>query len=211
MLQPSTDFRDPQAVWVNPKFLDTLPEEEIRSGFAENFKHALIADRELWEDFRSLKNLREVKWESLLTRSVQIKQRVVEKDPFEKGLRKALNYGHTIGHAVESMALKNEQPLLHGEAVAIGMICESYLSQKNMGLSGDELSDIVEVIQRHYPHFPFSENDFPELLRLMGKDKKNRGGKINFSMLPAIGEVEVNQICSAEEIEESLCFYLEKN
>jgi 3-dehydroquinate synthase len=204
-------FRDPQAVWVNPVFLNTLPDGEIRSGFAEIFKHALIADKALWNDLRGTENLREVDWEPLLTRSLGIKKQVVEEDPFEKGIRKALNFGHTIGHAVESLALQKKQPLLHGEAVAIGMVCESFLSQKNTGLSDGELSEIVEVIERHYPHFSFSENDFPELLRLMRKDKKNRAGKINFSMLPTIGRVQVNQVCEAKEIEAALRFYIEKN
>lgn len=198
-------FRDPQAVWVNPVFLDTLPDSEIRSGFAEIFKHALIAERSLWENLRNLKNLREVEWESLLAQSLRIKQRVVEEDPFEKGIRKALNFGHTIGHAVESMALRKEQNLLHGEAVAIGIVCESFLSKKNK-----ELSEIMAVIRKHYPPFSFSESDFPELLQLMTKDKKNRGGKINFSLLPSIGEVEVNQVCEVEEIKTALRFYLEK-
>jgi len=203
-------FRDPQAVWVNPLFLNTLPDSEIRSGFAEIFKHALIADNELWENLRSLKKLREVEWEPLLAQSLRIKQRVVEEDPFEKGIRKALNFGHTIGHAVESMALRKKQSLLHGEAVAIGMVCESFLSVKNNGLSEDELNEITETIQRHYPPFSFSESDFPELLQLMTKDKKNRGGQINFSMLPVIGEVEVNQVCEEREIKQALHFYLEK-
>lgn len=203
-------FRDPQAVWVNPEFLATLPDGEIRSGFAEIFKHALIADRDLWSDLRSVKNLRDVDWEPLLAHSLRIKKQVVEEDPFEKGIRKALNFGHTIGHAVESMALRKKQPLLHGEAVAIGMVCESFLSEKHKGLSEGELSEIVRVIEAHYPHFPFSENDFPELLRLMRKDKKNRDGQINFSMLPSIGEVEINQVCKIPEIEKALRFYLEK-
>lgn len=197
-------FRDPRAVLADPTFLATLPDAEIRSGFAEIFKHALIMDKVLWEDLQKIKDLRKTEWESLLTRSLRIKQRVVEEDPFEKSIRKALNFGHTIGHAVESLALQNARPLLHGEAVAIGMVAESFLSKKQTGLPEAELGEITAFVRRHYPPFSFSENDLPELLRLMGKDKKNRGGEINFSLLPAIGEVKVNQICGTEEITESL-------
>ena len=201
-------FHDPLAVWVNPVFLGTLDDGQIRSGFAELFKHALIADREHWGNLRSINNLREINWEPFLTPSLRIKKRVVEEDPFEKGFRKALNFGHTIGHAVESFALQKKQTLLHGEAVAIGIICESFLSGKNKGLPERELSEITDFIRRIYPHFYFSENDFPELMQLMEKDKKNRGGQINFSLLPAIGEVEVDQVCGVGDIEEALRFYM---
>lgn len=202
-------FRDPKAVFVNPEFLKTLPDGELRSGFAEIFKHALIADAKLWDDLQAVENLREIDWEPLLAHSLRIKQQVVEADPFERGLRKALNFGHTIGHAVESLALQRNQPLLHGEAVAIGIVCESWLSKKFAGLSANELEFVSAFVQRLYPKHSFSEADFPELLRLMTKDKKNRGGAINFSFTPAIGQVAVNQVCDEKNIAESLRFYLD--
>lgn len=201
-------FHDPRAVFINPAFLKTLPEAELRSGFAEIFKHALIADAGLWQDLQAVADFQKIDWEPLLARSLRIKQQVVEADPFEQGLRKALNFGHTIGHAVESLALQQGRPLLHGEAVAIGCVCEAFLSKKISGLTDGEVAAVAGFVRQRYPHFSFLENDFPELLRLMGKDKKNRAGQIRFALLPVIGQVIVDQVCDEQAIAESLRYYL---
>ena len=143
-------FKDPQAVLVDIRFLHTLPDHEVRSGFAEIVKHSLIADREQWNKIKELQELKDIDWEEYIYPSLLIKQQVVEQDPYEKGIRKALNFGHTIGHAIEGLALETARPLLHGEAIAIGMICESWLSHKIVGLPPKELADITNFFLRIY-------------------------------------------------------------
>jgi len=208
-------FQNPVAVLVDPTFLKTLPLSEIRSGFAEVFKHALIADAAQWRELQQITDLLAVDWAKYLAPSLSIKKRIVEEDPTEKGIRKALNFGHTIGHAVESVSLgindqspiTNHQSLLHGEAVALGIICESWLSHKILGLSTAELNEIVAFVQRFYPHWPLTEEDFPAVFDIMKKDKKNVGGRINFTLLPALGEARIDQFCEVGVIEEALRFY----
>jgi 3-dehydroquinate synthase len=205
-------FANPKAVFISPQFLDTLPPREVRSGFGEIIKHALIADAKQWQQLRKIKDLTKVDWTKIIIPSLKIKQHVVKIDPFEKGLRKALNFGHTIGHAVESMALATENPLTHGEAIAIGMICEAYLSKILRGLSDGELSDICAFILNIYEKFNIQQFDVQQLIALMRQDKKNdSASKINFSLLPKIGFVEVNCIASATEIADALTFYKNLN
>ncbi len=201
-------FKNPKAVFVNPVFLQTLPESEIWSGFAEVFKHALIADADLWHDLQKVTSLSALDWQPLLARSLRIKKQVVEIDPYEKGLRKALNFGHTIGHAVESFSFSADKPLLHGEAVAIGIVCESWLSNKEGGLSQKSLEQIAAFVKKRYPSFSFQEKDFPRIMEFMKKDKKNRDGRINFTFIPEVGKVEWDQYCEEEIIRESLRYYL---
>ncbi len=201
-------FKNPIAVFVDPEYLKTLPDGEIRSGFAEIFKHALIADANLWNDLKKINDLSEINWPPILTRSLRIKQKVVTEDPFEKGLRKALNFGHTIGHAVESFSLKTDKPLLHGEAVAIGIVCESWLSHKADSLSENELKEITDFARKFYPPYIFEEINFAEIISYMKKDKKNRSGAINFTFLPNIGKIKINRTCGEELIKESLKYYL---
>ena len=201
-------FANPKAVFISPDFLDTLSLREVRSGFGEIIKHALIADAKQWQDLRKMMDLTAVDWTKIITPSLKIKQYVVEIDPFERGLRKALNFGHTIGHAVESKALTSENPLTHGEAIAIGMICEAYLSKILRGLSDAELMDICTFILKIYGHYDLQSFDFPSLIALMRQDKKNdSAANINFSLLPKIGSVEVNCIAMEAEIEAALSFY----
>lgn len=201
-------FRDPQAVLIDPVFLKTLPEGEIRSGLAEVIKHALIADAGQWAQLQVLDGVSAVTdWPAVISASLRIKQRIVEADPFEMGLRKALNFGHTVGHAVESLALQGPAPLRHGEAVAIGMICEAFLSRRRLGLAEEQLQAISRFIIRIYGHHTQPADTFEELLRLMGNDKKNEGGQINFSLLPRIGAIEVNCTAGAGEVRESLGYY----
>ena len=202
-------FKNPKAVFVEPVFLKTLPERQIRSGFAEVFKHALIGDARLWEKLQRLTSLDDADWDSLLIPSLSIKQKIVEEDPYEKGIRKALNFGHTVGHAVESFSFETKYPLLHGEAVATGIICESWLSHKVAGLPARDLENIVQFIRRFYPPFSFNEKDFPQLLGFMKKDKKNQGGRINFTLINPLGQAVIDQSCEEKLMEESLKFYLE--
>jgi 3-dehydroquinate synthase len=200
-------FANPKAVFIHSDFLKTLPPREIRSGFAEIVKHALIADKKQWIALQKITDLGSVEWSKYLVPSLKIKQKVVKIDPFEKGLRKALNFGHTIGHAIESMALESDEPLTHGEAIAIGMICEAYLSHKIQGLKKEELDVIVSFILTHYPKYNIQRFDFKHLIDLMRQDKKNESADINFSFLPTIGAVEVNCTAPPQLINESLMFY----
>jgi len=197
-------FRNPQAVLADPVFFRTLPARELRSGFAEIIKHSLIASREQWGRIACITELESVDWPSLVAPSLEIKRDIVAEDPFEKGLRKALNFGHTVGHALESRALEGDAPLLHGEAIAAGMICEAYLSHQIQGLSKKALEQISQFLVRIYQPRGVEEEDFEYLVSLMQNDKKNRGSDINFSLLSAAGSVQVDHICSTERILDSM-------
>jgi 3-dehydroquinate synthase len=200
-------FGDPAAVLIDPTFLQTLPPRELRSGFAEMIKHSLIADAGQWSAFQTIGQLADIDWQPLIGPSLRIKQRIVEADPTERGIRKALNFGHTIGHAVEGIALETDRPLLHGEAIAIGMICEAYLSHRQAGLPAEELEQISAFILRLYDHLPLEEAHFEAFFELMVNDKKNEGRQINFSLLPAIGSVKINCTAQLTDIEDSLLYY----
>jgi len=199
-------FKNPLAVMIWPEFLKTLPARELRSGFAEMIKHSLIASTEQWTELRQIENLEVTHAAKFLEKSILIKKNIVEADPFESGLRKVLNFGHTIGHALESHALKTDQPLLHGEAIAAGMICESYLSLKK-GLSRADLDQITQFLIKQYGKFEFNSNIYPKLINLMQQDKKNETAAINFTMLKSPGEALFNQFAGETEIIESLDYY----
>lgn len=197
-------FRNPQAVFVYPDYIKTLSFEETRSGLAEIIKHGLIADHTEWEKIQKINDLNQVNWTEFIIPSLHVKERIVKEDPFEKGLRKALNFGHTIGHAIEGHALETDRPLLHGEAIAAGMIAESFLSHKHAGLLENTLEQITDFLVKTYDLYPFEKDLYPIFLKLMDQDKKNEKGLINFTLIPAAGEVLVNQTCSREEIVEAL-------
>ena len=200
-------FQNPRAVWIDPTFLNTLPERELRSGYAEVIKHALIADAEQWNGIRMLTDLRQADWSTIIPASVAIKYQIVQQDPLERGLRKALNFGHTIGHAIESYWLHTEHRLLHGEAIAAGMIAESWLSSQLCGLPPADLDDISSYLLQIYGHQPISLTAFDELLALMKQDKKNEDARINFSLLSAAGSCAINQTAGADLIRQSLEYY----
>lgn len=199
-------FSLPEAVFIESDFLKTLPERELLSGFAEMIKHGLIMDKAYFEalkavDFRSVTAAQ-------IHRSVEIKHEVVTQDPLEKGLRKILNFGHTIGHAVESYALSNsKKTLTHGEAIAIGMVCESFLSVKYCGLLQQDLDEITSYIQSVYPAYQIVESSFTTILELVKADKKNEHGYVMFSLLSAIGKCEYNCKVTDEDLVESLKYF----
>jgi 3-dehydroquinate synthase len=201
-------FANPKAVFIQPDFLKTVTKREILSGFAEIVKHALIMDKKRWLELLKIDNLDTLDWTKYLVPSLKIKQKVAKIDPFEKGLRKALNFGHTIGHAVESAALDSDNPLTHGEAIAIGMICEAYLSKILRGMPDEDLTAISGFILKHYEKYNIQKFDFQHLISLMKQDKKNEIGGINFSFLQKAGEVIVNCTATPKQIEESLAFYI---
>jgi 3-dehydroquinate synthase len=199
-------FTQPKAVFIAYDFLKTLSERQILSGLAEMLKHGLIMDADYWQQLKN-SDLKTPSVE-LIYKSVEIKNKVVIEDPTEKGIRKALNFGHTIGHAVETNSLLNDKdPLTHGEAIAIGMICEAYLAYKKTGLSIDELNEIVEVINSLYPRYKIKESSYKALLEYMLKDKKNTNGKINCTLLTTIGQCNLDNICTDAELCESLSYY----
>lgn len=199
-------FALPQAVFIETSFLKTLPERELLSGFAEMIKHGLIVDAAYYErlkvaDYRNIAPIE-------VHRSVEIKNEVVTEDPQEKGRRKILNFGHTIGHAVESYALINDKaPLTHGEAIAIGMVAEAYLSSTNNTLTPEELEDISKYILSIYPAYHIKKESFTDLLGFMQSDKKNEHGQIMFSLLSKIGVCDYNCIITEKDILEALAYY----
>lgn len=199
-------FTQPKAVFIEYSFIETLPARQILSGLAEMLKHGLIADASYWE---ILKNSDLTKpGPDLIYLSIAIKNRVVIEDPHEKGIRKSLNFGHTIGHAIETYSLLNDKdPLSHGEAIVIGMICEAYISHKRTGLSVAELAEITEVFGNLYPRYELKEAYNDALYELMLKDKKNSNGKINCTLLTAIGTCSIDNICTKEELFEALGYY----
>lgn len=199
-------FTQPKAVFIEAGFLKTLPARQILSGTAEMLKHGLICDANYWNQLKQ-SDLSTPTVE-LVHRSVEIKNAVVLEDPNEKGIRKSLNFGHTIGHAVETYSLINDKDSLsHGEAIAIGMICEAYLAYKKTGLSKEELAEITEVLMDMYPRYDLKKVDTAILIEYMQKDKKNQNGKINCTLLNKIGEFNIDNICTEEELIEGINYY----
>ncbi|HEY4323757.1 MAG TPA: 3-dehydroquinate synthase [Mucilaginibacter sp.] len=199
-------FTQPKAVFIAYDFLNTLPPRQILSGLAEMLKHGLIADAAYWNELKTSDLSRPSS--DLIYRSVEIKNKVVIEDPTEQGLRKCLNFGHTIGHAIETNSLiHDENPLSHGEAIAIGMICEAYLSNQKTGLSEEELIEITTVLSNLYPKYAIEEASFSRLFTLMQKDKKNQNGKVNCTLLSQIGQCSIDHICTVYELYESLRYY----
>ncbi|HTD40560.1 MAG TPA: 3-dehydroquinate synthase [Mucilaginibacter sp.] len=199
-------FTQPKAVFIEHSFLETLPARQILSGLAEMLKHGLIFDASYWNLLKN-SNLQHPSAE-LVYKSIEIKNKVVIEDPHEKGIRKSLNFGHTIGHAVETYSLMHdENPLTHGEAIAIGMICEAKLSSAKIGLSDADLAEITETISHLYPHYTISESCYKDLYAIMQKDKKNQSGKINCTLLTNIGQCRIDNICTESELYDSLRYY----
>ena len=185
----------PIAVLVDTNYLSTLPASEMRSGLAEMLKHGLIADINYWKQFTDLSILTTNDLSALIHHSIQIKNNIVEQDPTEKGIRKTLNFGHTIGHAIESYFLANpdKNTLLHGEAIAIGMIIESYFSfQKNL-ITKDEYYEIKDVINAIFDKVSFDEKDIVEIIKLLVHDKKNVSGEVQFVLLDKIGKTVIGK------------------
>ena len=186
-------FNNPKSVLINPTFLETLPENQLKSGFAEAVKHALISDVNLWKELQNT-SFENLDWKNIIKTSVQIKNKIVSADPFEKGERKKLNFGHTFGHAIESFYLEKETPILHGEAVFMGMILETEISN----LSKTEKNEITNYILSNFalPYTPKKYN----LHKFLINDKKNQSGKISFSLLNKIGNCTIDNLFSTDEL-----------
>lgn len=229
-------FADARFVIINTCFLDTLDAENLCSGYAEMLKHALISNEHMWAEHvnfdLSQPDLAEL--QRMVAESIAVKERIVAEDPHEHGIRKALNFGHTIGHALEEFALQQaggavvstaptnqttgstaissapgNRPLLHGYAVAFGLIGELYMSARKAGFPTERLHQTARFIRENYAQTEFTCNDYPTLLNLMRHDKKNTSGVINFTLLHNIGDIRINQTATDEEICEALDFIRE--
>lgn len=186
---------EPKAVVIDTQFLTTLPAQEMRSGLAEMLKHGLIFDAAYWNKFKNLTNLNTEHLDDLIHRSIQIKNEIVLQDINELNVRKTLNFGHTLGHAIESYFLSenNKKTLLHGEAVAAGMILESYLSKEQNGLSQEEYQEIKYIINETFERISFSNKAIETIIEFLQFDKKNAFGEIQFVLLEKIGHATINQ------------------
>jgi len=199
-------FTEPLAVLISQEFLPTLPENEFRSGYAEVLKHGLIKNEHYFSCLKTT-DWQNQSWSDIIEKSISIKKEIVEKDPKEEGLRKILNFGHTLGHAVESHYLNTPNHLLHGEAIAIGMLAEAYLSHTKMRLSKEDLDTITQTILEIYGKKYVGHSDFEAIASLCLQDKKNMGKIINCSLLKRIGECEYNIPISEEDILAALQYY----
>jgi 3-dehydroquinate synthase len=202
-------FNNASSVILDTTFLRTMDHENLLSGYAEMLKHGLISNDKMWAELLNLENLDNLDiLGKMLADSVAVKQRIVTEDPTEQGIRKALNLGHTAGHAFESMALERT-PILHGYAVAYGLIVELYLSCVKTGFPQDKMRQTVSFIKEHYGRMAITCDDYPHLIALMHHDKKNTGRDINFTLLGDIGDIRINQTASEDDIKEALDFYRE--
>lgn len=203
-------INQPEMVLIDTQYLSTLPQDEMRSGLAEILKHGLIASETYWKKVSNLQGLDISDLEEIIKESVEIKKEVVTKDPFEKNLRKTLNFGHTLGHAIESYCLTHpeKKKLLHGEAIAAGMILESYLSVELQNFPSEKLENISQVIWDLYGREAFSEEDIKEIKALMKFDKKNERGNVNFVLLQDIGKPVIDIVVEDELINKAFDYYL---
>ncbi len=206
-------INQPLKVIIDTRFLVTLDHENFISGYAEMIKHGLIYAQKHLSDLRNF-DLVEPYYpvlQGLIADSVAIKSWFVEKDPNEKNIRKALNFGHTVGHAFESFSLKQSQPLLHGHAVAYGMLSELYLSRLICGFPAETMLQLASWMLDVYGKFRIETGSYEALYELMGHDKKNEGKRINFTLISSVGKVEINQNCTKEQIFEAFDYFREIN
>ncbi len=196
-------------VLVDTSYLETLPQLEMRSGLAEMLKHGLIHNKLYWNKLKDLSKLTLGNLDDLIFESILIKKDIVEKDPNEDNLRKTLNYGHTLGHAIESYFLSHpkKETLLHGEAVAIGMILATYISSKTLNFPSIDNDDIKQVIKGIYGHVSINKEDHAPIIELLKYDKKNEHGNINFVLLESISKTKINCLVENDLIIKAFNFY----
>jgi 3-dehydroquinate synthase len=204
-------FFPANSVLLETEFLRTLDAHNFFSGYAEMLKHGLISNVEHWAELLSFDtvNIDYAALKRLVGESVQVKEEIVEQDPFERNIRKALNLGHTVGHAFESMALAENRPVLHGYAVAWGIVCELYLSHTKVGFPKEKMRQTIRFIKDNYGVFTFDCKKYEQLYAFMTHDKKNTSGTINFTLLKDIGDICINQTADKDTIFEMLDFYRE--
>jgi 3-dehydroquinate synthase len=201
-------FQLPKAVLIDPKFIDTLSIQQKKSGFAEIIKHCLIRDEKEWSAIRQ-QSFEELDLSKLIAHSVAIKEAVVLEDPKEAGLRKILNFGHTLGHAIETYLLdKGKRKILHGEAIAIGMIVEAFISHQRDLISLQELEEIESYLFENYGRVKLHPEEISKIIALTAQDKKNKGKEIRFSLLTGIGDCGYDIPVSASEMKKAIQYYL---
>ncbi|MEJ2112606.1 MAG: 3-dehydroquinate synthase, partial [Flavobacteriaceae bacterium] len=200
---------NPEMVLINTDFLKTLPNNHLKSGMAEMLKHGLINSKAYWEKFSDVSNLTYKDLDILIYESVLIKKGIVDQDPYEKNLRKTLNFGHTLGHAIESYFLSNPDKvdLLHGEAIAVGMVLEAYISVRLLGFSDVLCQSIKKIMINTYGKVQILDADIKPIIELLKYDKKNEHGSIYFVLLEAIGKPKIDCIVDDELIYEAFKFY----
>ena len=204
-------FAPASSVLLETEFLRSLDAHNFFSGYAEMLKHGLISTPEHLAELLSFdtEQIDYAALKAMVGRSVQVKENIVEQDPKEHGIRKALNLGHTIGHAFESLALAENRPVLHGYAVAWGIVCELYLSHIKTGFPKEKMRQTIQFIKENYGAFAFNCKQYDRLYELMLHDKKNTAGIINFTLLKEVGDICLNQTADKETIFEVLDFYRE--
>ena len=201
-------FQEPLGVFVEPAFLATLPLEELRSGYAEVIKHALIADAAAFAELRGRAVTPQADWAATIRHSVALKAAIVAQDPHEAGPRKLLNFGHTVGHALESYLLTQPgRAVRHGEAVAAGLVCESWLSGQRDLLSRGELTEVVEVISHTFARIEFAPAEIAAIAAYAAHDKKNRGASINCTLLHGLGRGVHDQVITLADVQAALAYY----
>lgn len=205
-------FAPAHSVLIDCEFLRTLDLHNVLSGYGEMLKHGLISNTQHWSELVrfDMAHIDYQELQKLVGESVAVKERIVAEDPYEQGIRKALNFGHTIGHAFESLALERKKPVLHGYAVAWGMVCELYFSHLKVGFPKDKLYQTIHFIKDNYGRFEITCNDYERLFELMKHDKKNTSGQnVNFTLLAEIGDIRINQSATQDEIYDMLDFFQE--
>lgn len=200
---------NPDLVLIDTTFLGSLPQNQMRSGLAEMLKHGLITGEIYWNNFLDLSKLSLNDLDKLIYESVIIKKNVVEEDPFEDGLRKTLNFGHTLGHAIESYFLSNpnKTTLLHGEAIVVGMILACYISSVLVGFSKETTSDIKKLFINYYGKILIDKSEYSTIIELLKYDKKNNHGNINFVLLESIGKPKIDCLVDDKIIIDAFEFY----
>jgi len=206
-------FNEPVAVIINTEFLKTIDRQNFISGFAEMIKHGSIKSPEHLEELKKfdLNHIDYDQLEVIIQHSVDVKKYFVANDLTENNIRKALNFGHTIGHAFESLAMEQNRSILHGYAVAYGMVAELFLSVKKCGFNKKDFESLSKWLFQTYGTFQIKTSDFARLYELMSHDKKNEAGRINFTLLPEIGKIEINQNCEKELVFEALNYFKSVN
>jgi len=199
----------PEAVFYDVNFLKTLPENHIISGLSEVYKHSIIGDRTLWDYLKS--NPKKLDYNYIIERSFILKSKIVEKDPNENNIRKKLNFGHTIGHAIESFYLNKKQPILHGFAIAKGMIIESFIAKKERILNDDDYQEIRNILSKYFNSYIDFKIKTDSLTKLMKFDKKNTSEKINFSLPNSIGKVSINHEIELKKVESYLLDFFQND
>ncbi len=193
-------FQEAETVYIFPQLLQTLPADHLLSGFAEMIKHGLITNRDYWEKLSQIDHLTVAEVATHIKKSIKIKSEVVEADPTEKGLRKTLNFGHTFGHAIESVMWKEGHPILHGNAVALGMVLSAEVAYLRNKITEKDKNEIHKNIASFFALQPLLDIEFESLYQEMKNDKKNKNGQINFTLLNQIGNAEYDCYCTHNEL-----------